>query len=88
MDGFETSKIFSVASQEIIDILSTKNVTMNNHHYGIYPSHLLSTPSLNDFYRILSTNEDRTGVEFVSMMEAYNYPIFGSQWHPEKNIFE
>jgi gamma-glutamyl hydrolase len=21
-------------------------------------------------------------------MESYNYPIFGSQWHPEKNAFE
>ena len=37
---------------------------------------------------MLSTNKDRQGVEFVSMIEAYKYPIFGSQWHPEKNNFE
>jgi gamma-glutamyl hydrolase len=22
------------------------------------------------------------------MIEAFNYPIYGSQWHPEKNNFE
>jgi gamma-glutamyl hydrolase len=37
---------------------------------------------------MLSTNKDRQGVEFVSMIEAFKYPIFGSQWHPEKNNFE
>lgn len=28
------------------------------------------------------------GAEFVSTVEAFNYPIFGSQWHPEKNTYE
>jgi hypothetical protein len=28
------------------------------------------------------------GVEFVSTMEAYNYPIYITQWHPEKVQFE
>ena len=37
---------------------------------------------------MLSTNKDRQGSEFVSMIEAFKYPIFGSQWHPEKNNFE
>ncbi|NXE92120.1 GGH hydrolase, partial [Menura novaehollandiae] len=42
---------------------------------------------LRDFYNVLSTNTDDE-VEFISTMEAYRYPIYGIQWHPEKNPFE
>ncbi|OXB72425.1 UNVERIFIED_CONTAM: hypothetical protein H355_015660 [Colinus virginianus] len=42
---------------------------------------------LYNFYNILTTNTDDE-VEFISTMEAYKYPIYGVQWHPEKNPFE
>lgn len=83
----KSSRLFR-DSGKIFDILSTENVTMNNHHYGIYPKHFAQTPSLSSFYQVLSTNKDRQGVEFVSTIEAFKYPIYGSQWHPEKNNFE
>jgi gamma-glutamyl hydrolase len=82
------SKIFENAPVQIVDILSKQNVTMNNHHYGIWVDHFSSSPELSEFFNMLSTNKDRQGSEFVSMIEAYKYPIFGSQWHPEKNNFE
>jgi len=59
-----------------------------SHHYGIYPNHFASTSKLSSFFKVLSTNKDRGGVEFVSSIESNSYPIFGTQWHPEKNIFE
>ena len=56
---------------------------------------------MNKFYKILSTNTDRNRKEFVSSIEgvallkflvlfslAINYPFYGVQWHPEKNVFE
>ena len=82
------SKIFGTAPIDIIKTLSNANVTLNNHHYGIFPKHFEETDTLSSFFNMLSTNKDRQGVEFVSMIEAYKYPIFGSQWHPEKNPFE
>jgi gamma-glutamyl hydrolase len=84
----KTSKLFSDASNEIFEILSQENVTMNNHHYGIYPDHFYSTETLSSFYDVLSLNQDRQGIEFVSTMEAKKYPIYATQWHPEKNTFE
>ena len=48
----------------------------------------MNTPKLANFYNILSTNKDRQGVEFVSSIEAKNYPIYGTQWHPEKPSYE
>jgi gamma-glutamyl hydrolase len=81
------SRLFGSAPKDIMDILAKQNVTMNNHHYGIWTDHFKTT-SLNSFFKVLSTNDDRKGANFVSTIEAFNYPIYGSQWHPEKNGFE
>ena len=85
---FSNSKIFKTAPKDLVRILAEQNVTMNNHHYGIWTEHFFQTPVLTDFFHVLSNNKDRNGDQFVSMIEAYKYPIFGSQWHPEKNNFE
>lgn len=87
-ENAKTSKLFGGAQPEIMNILSKQNVTMNNHHYGIYTDHFAATPALSEFFNVLSTNKDRKGDEFVSTIEAYKYPIFGTRWHPEKNSFE
>jgi len=83
-----SSKLFGTAPQIVRSILLRENVTMNNHHYGIYTDTFNSNDVLTKFFNILSTNNDRKGDNFVSTMEAFNYPIFGSQWHPEKNAYE
>jgi gamma-glutamyl hydrolase len=82
------SKFLRDAPPEIYKILESEKVTMNNHHYGIYTEHFQATEALTSFYDMTSVNKDRNGVEFVSTMEAFNYPIYGVQWHPEKNIYE
>ena len=38
-------------------------------------------------YRPLTTNIDSEGRTFVSSMEAYDYPFYGTQFHPEVTIF-
>jgi gamma-glutamyl hydrolase len=88
-DKAADSKLLGTAAPtNIQSILQTQNVTMNNHHYGIYPQHFDETPAVMNFYDALSTNKDRQGVAFISTIEAKKYPIFGTQWHPEKNNFE
>ena len=42
---------------------------------------------MSENYTMMTTNLDDNGVEFVSTMEHKKYPIFGTQWHPEKNSF-
>jgi gamma-glutamyl hydrolase len=81
------SRLFSHAPPEVVKTLATENVTMNNHMAGIAVDHFYATPELSTFYNVLSTNTDRAGWEFVSTVEAYNYPIYGTQWHPEKVIY-
>jgi gamma-glutamyl hydrolase len=36
----------------------------------------------------MSVNQDWNGLEFISTIEHRNYPFYGVQFHPEKNIYE
>lgn len=48
----------------------------------------LTASSLNNFYRPLATSTDDDGLEFVATIEAIDYPFWGVQFHPEKNVYE
>ncbi|KAK2571885.1 Gamma-glutamyl hydrolase [Acropora cervicornis] len=56
--GYQSSRLFGSAPEEIITFLKTKNVTFNHHQLC------------------------------VSTDVSYDYPFYGTQWHPEKNSFE
>ncbi|KAG8441187.1 hypothetical protein GDO86_006799 [Hymenochirus boettgeri] len=83
-----SSKMFCNAPPGLLQVLSQEQVTANFHRFGITTQTFQANEKLNDFYHILSTNRDDNGVEFVSTMEARNYPIYGVQWHPEVIFFK
>jgi gamma-glutamyl hydrolase len=64
-------------------------VTVNYHVQCLTRTNFTES-KLNEFFNILSTNKDRMdhNLTFISTMEAKKYPIYGVQWHPEKNQFE
>ena len=43
---------------------------------------------MSKFWTPLSWNWDKFGLEYLSSIEAIQYPFVGVQFHPEKNIFE
>ena len=59
-------------------------ITYNNHNYGIGGTTFASTPAISSFFNAMSTSIDTNGIAYVSTYEAFNYSIFGSQFHPEK----
>lgn len=69
-------------------ILEKKEVSLLGHNYGISPKTYEKNRVLRDTFDVLSTMKDHNGNEFVAMIEAKNSPIFGVQFHPEKNSFE
>ena len=80
---------FGVASPYKVDrILSEQNVTINFHNWCLTPENFTKLEPLKNFWYALSTNYDTNGIEFISMLEAKHYPIWGIQYHPEKNTFE
>ncbi|XP_061569368.1 gamma-glutamyl hydrolase [Cololabis saira] len=81
------SRMFKGFPGELMAALSTEKITENSHQWSLTTSDYNTNAELTRFYKVLSTNTDGN-VEFVSTVEAYDYPIYGTQWHPEKNAFE
>ena len=86
--AMRASQLFGNAPEEIRTSFAKRNMTLNNHDKGIQPKDFYAHPQLGHFFHVLSTNVDRKGVPFVSAIEAKKFPIFGVQFHPEKNMFE
>ncbi|KAJ8924865.1 hypothetical protein NQ315_001020 [Exocentrus adspersus] len=84
---YPNSKLFKVAPDDVVHFLKEYNVTFNYHQYCL-TKEVLEEHGLASDWRVLSTNKDATGLEFISSMESRNYPFYGVQFHPEKNQFE
>jgi gamma-glutamyl hydrolase len=73
----------------LFDAAGTEPLAMNNHHKGASPAQLAQNARLAATFTLLSTNHDRGGRAFVSTVEGQGgLPVWGVQWHPEKNVFE
>ena len=60
-----------------------KKLVWNGHHWGIGPETFKSDQGLAKFWDVNSVGFMPNGTDFVASMEAKNYPIFGTQYHPE-----
>ena len=87
-NNYSDSRFGQAAPDDITDILTNQNVTINFHKWCLTPENFTSFDALHNFWTVLSTNRDWNGLEFISLFEAKHYPIWGSQYHPEKNAFE
>ncbi|XP_064397282.1 gamma-glutamyl hydrolase-like [Halichondria panicea] len=86
-DDAASSRIFSYLTPKLLTQLSSQSITFNSHSWGV-ATEMFQSSHLHTFFKMLSTNKDRNGVDFVSTIESYDYPFYGVQWHPEKNGFE
>jgi len=82
----EGSRLYSNAQAR--EIFAKEPVTLNNHGHGVTPAEFAANERLQSTVRVLSTNVDRKGREFISSVEGIDAPIYAVQYHPEKNIFE
>ncbi|KAM6454593.1 gamma-glutamyl hydrolase [Liasis olivaceus] len=84
--GAKHSKMFQDFPEDIYKLIASEAVTSHFHFWSLSVQNYTENEKLRNFYKILTTNFHN--VEFISTMEAYRYPIYGVQWHPEKNPFE
>ena len=71
---------------------TSKNLTYNSHDWGLNPDHIKSDKNLSNFWNLTALSympnnasaEFPHGMPFVASVEAKDYPIFGTQYHPEK----
>uniref|UniRef100_A0AAX7TL47 folate gamma-glutamyl hydrolase n=1 Tax=Astatotilapia calliptera TaxID=8154 RepID=A0AAX7TL47_ASTCA len=83
----EDSRMFKGFPAQLMKDLASEPLTVNSHKWSLGMLTYNTNEELKKFYKVLSVNTDGN-VEFVSTVEAYDYPIYGTQWHPEKNAFE
>lgn len=64
------------------------NLTLNAHTYGVSPSSFESDEGLMDMFFPTSTSDEPEGDHntFVATFESAKYPLFGTQFHPEKTL--
>ena len=48
----------------------------------------LTSAGLDRDWQVTAVNRDSQGLELVSSFEHKQYPIYGVQFHPEKNAYE
>ena len=70
------SKIFKDLAADAL-IFENHAMTYNYHNYGIGVGDFNGNAAISAFYNIITTNVDENGIEYVSVMEAKNYPFYG-----------
>ncbi|XP_076146596.1 gamma-glutamyl hydrolase-like isoform X1 [Alosa pseudoharengus] len=81
------SRLFQNFPEDLMTSLATEPITLHSHKYSITVKNFNNNENLRTFFKILSTNSDGEQ-EYVSTIEAYDLPVYGIMWHPEKNAFE
>jgi gamma-glutamyl hydrolase len=78
------SRMFRSFPTRYLHYLEHHKSCNNNHEYGISPNEFMENEHLRRFYSILATSVADNGKEYVAAIEAKYYPIYGVQWHPER----
>jgi gamma-glutamyl hydrolase len=87
-DEAAESRLFGVGSAMRAMVTSNAGLAMENHASGVSLDVWQASAKLTAFFRVVSYSVDRNGVKYVSTVEGRDYPVYATQWHPEKNSFE
>ena len=82
-----TSELFRNFSNSFLDKLEKMELTYNIHNYGIHLDDFYKEKELSSMFKVIATNIDDNGTEYVSITEAYKYPFYTVQFHPERNLY-
>ena len=83
-----TTRFYRNISDELLQQISNDEIVYFNHGYGFTKSRWLGNPIITKNYSLLSFNKDNNGYDVVDAIEHKQFPIYGVQFHAEKNPFE
>lgn len=89
LEGAQQSKMLEGIPSDLYLAMQTEPLVYNSHNFCIKPD-WFTDPSkvLASKFNLLATNADAGGLMYAAMVEHKKYPIYGTQFHPEKNAFE
>ena len=64
--------------------LELGNYTYNSHTFGVRPDVFDADEDLKQFWDVTAHSFMPNGTAFIASVEAKDYPIFATQYHPEK----
>jgi len=79
--------LYKHAKKEVLKTLTSEPSTSNFHHWCMTMDNFTSS-TLGNIYTPLATSTTLDNYTFISNIEAKQYPFWGVQFHPEKNIYE
>jgi gamma-glutamyl hydrolase len=83
------SELLSDLSNNLLTRLqSGDGILYFNHHYGVTRAYYEANQQLRSFWRVDAFTTSSYSDEFLSIFSAKDYPFYGVQFHPEKNLFE
>eukprot|EP00357_Protocruzia_adherens_P037013 CAMPEP_0115031240 /NCGR_PEP_ID=MMETSP0216-20121206/38411_1 /TAXON_ID=223996 /ORGANISM="Protocruzia adherens, Strain Boccale" /LENGTH=330 /DNA_ID=CAMNT_0002408843 /DNA_START=32 /DNA_END=1024 /DNA_ORIENTATION=- len=82
------SRILSAAPENLVKDITTEEMVYESHHQCVMESHFDKSESLKAFWTPITTSSGPDGHVYINHMEAKDYPFYGFQYHPEKNIYE
>jgi len=82
-DGWN-SRLFGSMPSQYLHYLEEEKSTAQNHEWGISVGDFLDNDHLRRFYNILATSKDDGGKEYVAAIEGKFFPVYGVDWHPER----
>ena len=88
LDNYGESRWFSQLGEDKEWVYSHEKLVTNLHNWGIYlGDYLYERKELRNFYRIITYEEDDDRRYIVTAIEAYDYPIYAVQFHPERTFY-
>ena len=89
IDNYESSRIFKQMDSNAEWAFSKEIIVVNLHYFGIHlVDYFFNRPELSSFYRMITYEQDDDMRLVVTGIEAFHYPIYAFQFHPERNLFE
>jgi len=82
------SPLFGNMEPELIYALENGNASWLSHDWGLSPEMYEKTPGLKENFDMLALANDSCNKEFVAALEAKHFPIYLTQFHPERNGYE
>lgn len=79
------SRLFCHYSDDMIKAMQEEHLAYNHHDYSVSHKTYEKYPGLGEAFTPLAVQKDTDGVEYIACVEHKKYPIYGVQFHPEKN---